>query len=264
MATNTEDYSDGLNNYDQLSSLLFSSRAGDWRLRRYSVSNYLTLVLILLMPLFEKKDQNLIPAVTPPASTPNTSSPRPAYHHTYVPSRDGDPYNSPISRSASAYSASEESASLVDKYNRNRGIGDVYARGGAELESDRNELFSGYNPPQKSGSGRFFDGSDTGRDPTPGEEKYEDIEGIKQQTHFVKQESVNSTRNALRMARDAEETARHTLTRLGDQSGKFLFILFGSAIDLFLQRSWRTLSVISTLLRATPNVQMTKQTNLSN
>ena len=97
----------------------------------------------------------------------------------------------------------------------------MYARGGAELESDRNELFSAYNP-QKSGSGRFFDGPDTGRDPTPGEEKYEDIEGIKQQTRFVKQESVNSTRNALRMAREAEETARHTLTRLGDQSGKFL------------------------------------------
>ena len=203
------------------------------------------------MPLFEKKDQNLIPAVTPPASNPNTSSPRPAYHHTYVPSRDADPYNS----------ASEES--LVDKYSRNGGIGDVCARGGAELESDRNELFSGYNP-QKSGSGRFFDGPDTGRDPTPGEEKYEDIEAIEQQIRFVKQESVNSTRNALRMARDAEETARHTLTRLGNQSGKFLFILFGSAIDLFSQRSWRTLSVISTLLRATPNVQMTKQTKLSN
>lgn len=95
----------------------------------------------------------------------------------------------------------------------------MYARGGAELESDRNELFSGYNP-QKSGSGRFFDGPDIGRDPTPGEEKDEDIEGIKQQTRFVKQESVNSTRNALRMAREAEETARHTLTRLGDQSEK--------------------------------------------
>jgi hypothetical protein len=216
------------------------------------------------MPLFKKKDQNLIPAVSPPASTPNTSSPRPAYHHTYVPSRDGDPYNSPISRSASAYSATEESASsLVDKYSRNRGIGDVYTRGGAELERDRNELFSGYNP-QKSGSGRFFDGPDIGRDPAPGEENDEDVEGIKQQTRFVKQESVNSTRNALRMAREAEETARHTLTRLGDQSGKFLFILFGSTIDLFFQRSLRTLSVILTSPRATPNVRMTKLMSLSN
>jgi len=34
----------------------------------------------------------------------------------------------------------------------------------------------------------------------------------------VKQDSVNSTRNALRIAREAEETARNALTRLGDQS----------------------------------------------
>jgi hypothetical protein len=36
----------------------------------------------------------------------------------------------------------------------------------------------------------------------------------------MKQESVSSTRNALRMAREAEETARGTLTKLGDQSEK--------------------------------------------
>jgi hypothetical protein len=126
-----------------------------------------------------------------------------------VASRDGDPYNN---------TASQDS-SLVDKYSRNRGVGDVYTRGGAELDKDRNELFSGYNPSKSAGSGRFFDGPDIGRAPPPGEENDEDIEGIKQQTRFVKQESVNSTRNALRMAREAEETARNTLTRLGDQSG---------------------------------------------
>ncbi|KAG9082442.1 hypothetical protein FS749_006837 [Ceratobasidium sp. UAMH 11750] len=36
----------------------------------------------------------------------------------------------------------------------------------------------------------------------------------------VKQESVQSTRNALRIAREAEETARNTLLKLGDQSEK--------------------------------------------
>jgi hypothetical protein len=36
----------------------------------------------------------------------------------------------------------------------------------------------------------------------------------------MKQESVSSARNELRMAREAEETARGTLTRLGDQSEK--------------------------------------------
>ena len=53
-----------------------------------------------------------------------------------------------------------------------------------------------------------------------------DIEGIKQNLRFTKQESVNSTRNALRLAREAEETARNTLTRLGDQSGMCVLCLY--------------------------------------
>jgi len=58
------------------------------------------------------------------------------------------------------------------------------------------------------------------REPAPGEENEEDVEGIKKQTKFVKQDSVNSTRNALRIAREAEETARNTINRLGSQSEK--------------------------------------------
>ncbi|TFK41126.1 hypothetical protein BDQ12DRAFT_646919 [Crucibulum laeve] len=173
------------------------------------------------MPLFKKKEKHLIPPVSAPIiSTPNHSDSSvarpPSYRSnasTYVPSRDGDPYN------RSSAPDTDTSSFVRDKYSRNNGVGDVYSRGGAELDKDRNELFSGYNP-QKSGSGRFFDGPEIGREPAPGEENDEDVEGIKQQTRFVKQESVNSTRNALRMAREAEETARNTLTRLGDQSEK--------------------------------------------
>lgn len=40
----------------------------------------------------------------------------------------------------------------------------------------------------------------------------------KQQMRFTKQESLASTRNALRAAREAEEVARGTLTKLGDQT----------------------------------------------
>jgi len=86
-------------------------------------------------------------------------------------------------------------------------------------------LFSGYNP-EKAGSGRFFDGpgasgGPAGRPPpAEGEETEEDVEAIKKDTRWVKQESVNSTRNALRLAREAEETGRTTLSRLGDQSEK--------------------------------------------
>ncbi|KAG6902876.1 hypothetical protein C0995_010045 [Termitomyces sp. Mi166 len=177
------------------------------------------------MPLFKRKEQNLIPPVVQGAPRSDRASPtsRSPYHSnasTYIASRDGDPYNAPSSRSdlytpPSSRSASHSTEDSVrDKYSRSNGVGDLYSRGTAEIEKDRNELFAGYNP-QKSGSGRFFDGQQSGRsEPSPGEENEEDIEGIKQQTRFTKQESVNSTRNALRMAREAEETARNTLTRL--------------------------------------------------
>ncbi len=175
-----------------------------------------------------RKDKPLIPPVEPPrtAPSPGSISPHPSYRSnasTYVPSRDGDPYSTP---SGKATSYPPEAPTPMndyeprDKYSRSNGVGDVYSRGAGELDKDRNELFSGYNP-QKAGSGRFFDGPQI-KEPTPGEENDEDVEGIRQQTRFTKQESVNSTRNALRMAREAEETGRNTLSRLGDQSGAHL------------------------------------------
>lgn len=52
-------------------------------------------------------------------------------------------------------------------------------------------------------------------------EEDEEVEGIKQQMRFVNQESLASTRNAIRIAREAEDTGRATLDRLGLQSGTF-------------------------------------------
>lgn len=49
------------------------------------------------------------------------------------------------------------------------------------------------------------------------EEEEEEVEAVKQQIRFTKQESVSSTRNALRVAAQAEETGRNTLQRLGEQ-----------------------------------------------
>ena len=46
------------------------------------------------------------------------------------------------------------------------------------------------------------------------DEEDEEVEGIKQQMRFVKQESLASSRNAVRIAREAEETARATLDKL--------------------------------------------------
>jgi protein transport protein SEC9 len=129
------------------------------------------------------------------------------------------PVESENSRSTSELSSSGTADTLVassDRYQRNRAV-DIYTRGQGNLETDRKELFSGYNP-EKVSTGRFAHDGPTLPDPT-GEENEEDVEGIKQQTRFMKQESVNSTRNALRMAREAEETARNTVGKLGNQSG---------------------------------------------
>ncbi|KAJ3502613.1 hypothetical protein NLJ89_g8806 [Agrocybe chaxingu] len=168
------------------------------------------------MSFWEKLTGGLRSPMTPPP-------PSPSHLHGFSSSSIRSSSDTYVRRDDGYYNGATSSASLANKYGQNRGIGDVYSRGRGDVESDRSELFSGHNP-LKSGSGRFFDGPDLGRDPTPGEEDEGDIEGIKQQTRFVKQESVASTRNALRLAREAEETARNSLTRLGDQSEKLLTI----------------------------------------
>lgn len=52
------------------------------------------------------------------------------------------------------------------------------------------------------------------------DEEDDEVEAIKQQMRFTKQESLSSTRNALRIAREAEETATNTMFKLSDQSEK--------------------------------------------
>ncbi|KAI9460845.1 protein transporter SEC9 [Lactarius psammicola] len=143
----------------------------------------------------KRKERNLIPPVE--SENPGSTS---------------DSYSS-----RSATSGTPSSDSVRDRYHRNNAV-DVYSRGQGNLDTDRRELFSGYNP--EKATGRFAHDGPTLREPAPGEENEEDVEGIKQQTRFVKQDSVNSTRNALRMAREAEETARGTINRLGSQSEK--------------------------------------------
>lgn len=184
------------------------------------------------MHFFKKKPESLIPPVSAPVSTVSSTISLGSSFDTYVASRD------------SAAPSNDYSSDLLAKeYNRNRGAGDVYSRGTAELDKDRDELFSGYNP-TKSGSGRFFDGPKlaTGKEDEEGDD--DDVEGIKQQIRFVKQESVNSTRNALRLAREAEETGRNTLARLGEQSGKLLLHCIALCLIFFLQRSWRIPSAL--------------------
>ncbi|KAH7925218.1 hypothetical protein BV22DRAFT_456687 [Leucogyrophana mollusca] len=88
----------------------------------------------------------------------------------------------------------------------------MYSSSNVHMDRNRSELFAGYNP-ERAEPGRFFDGPTIEADD-------DDVEGIKRQTRYMKQESLDSTRNALRLAREAEETARNTLMKLGDQSEK--------------------------------------------
>ncbi|KAK7726017.1 Protein transport protein S9 plasma membrane t-SNARE [Botryosphaeria dothidea] len=60
-------------------------------------------------------------------------------------------------------------------------------------------------------------GSYADRQLTQEEEEEEDVQAAKQQIKFMKQQDVSSTRNALRLAAQAEETGRDTLNRLGAQ-----------------------------------------------
>jgi len=159
------------------------------------------------MSWFKRKAAVEVPAVEPEAPSPSSRY-APSTTTTLVADRD-DQYEDSYSRA--------EAPRERERYGRNNSVGDSYSRRGGAVDDDRNELFSGYTP-QKAGSGRFFDGPPSGREPPPGEENDEDIEGIKKQSRYVKQESANSTRNALRLAREAEDTARNTLGRLGDQS----------------------------------------------
>jgi hypothetical protein len=159
------------------------------------------------MSFFRRKEQNLIPEPEKKGPAP-PRSPAPSYKttaSTYAPSRDGDLYGND-NRS----------------YNQQPSSGGYNSSRGGASDPARSELFSGYNP-ERAGPNRFT-ASDRGpelQEPTPGEENEEDVEGIKQQIRTTKQESVNSTRNALRLAREAEETARGTLLKLGNQSGAF-------------------------------------------
>ena len=212
-----------------------------------SLSLAYTTNLSANMSFWNRKEKNLIPPVQPAQSEEakrnelfgargNSTSPRPPSNFsrsssaTYVASRDGDPYASAPLPQQNSYGGP---AAGGDRYARQNAVGDVYSRGQANIDQDRNELFSGYRPPPGGGSGRFFDdgprggagggmGGRPGRrgTPPPGEEGEEDVEGIKQDLRYMKQDSVNSTRNALRLAREAEETARNTVSKLGSQSGE--------------------------------------------
>lgn len=197
--------------------------------------------------------------------SPQPPSYRESNSNTYNASRDGDLYGSgsrpPPPPSNTNYRDEKQDPydsrggngggsgirPVPERYGNRSAIGDPYARGG-NADADRAQLFAGYNADKRPAGGpagnRFASSGGGGAGPSGNrfggaggeddneprtfqtqEDEDEEVEGIKQQTRWVKQESVNSTRNALRIAREAEETGRNTLLRLGDQSGSYSVLL---------------------------------------
>lgn len=106
---------------------------------------------------------------------------------------------------------------------------DPYSRGGADVDADRAALFAGRNPdaPKRLGQDgtRFKSEAEWDQQREEGGNEEEDVEAIKSSIRQTKQESLASTRNALRIAREAEETGMNTLLKLGDQSGQLFIII---------------------------------------
>lgn len=117
------------------------------------------------------------------------------------------------------------------------GLGSTDPNDPTAAEADRSALFGGARdrtqqpsqggppPPYSDGQQPTYGGGSNeysmatyqDRQLTAEEEEEESVQATKQEMRFVKQGDVSSTRNALRVAAQAEETGRTTLARLGAQ-----------------------------------------------
>ena len=101
--------------------------------------------------------------------------------------------------SGSSYSSSRGQASTGSSAGRTYGSGGGYGGGGSS--------YSSRNP----GRSAFADDDDD-----------EDVEGIKQQIRGVKQDTLSSTRNALRALNESEEVGSRTLNKLSQQTDQMI------------------------------------------
>lgn len=88
-------------------------------------------------------------------------------------------------------------------------------QGGLTVDDLEAEYGRGSNSASQN---RGYDGAEQREEQV--DEEDDEVEAIKQQMRFTKQESLSATRNALRIAREAEETASNTMFKLSDQSEK--------------------------------------------
>lgn len=183
-----------------------------------------------------------------PPGAPNQMSMSPAGYPA------GGPAGSP---GDNGFPADKKAAYVPNKYNNQSGYGsDRFGGGGGSSsrhgaggygglgaadpndpgDANRNALFGGAAqrvqqqpqggppPPYSSDAGGYPGGSNEystsmyqERQLTAEEEEEEEIQTVKEEMKFVKQGDVASTRNALRVAAQAEDVGRETLARLGAQ-----------------------------------------------
>ncbi|KAJ9096606.1 hypothetical protein QFC19_007139 [Naganishia cerealis] len=172
------------------------------------------------MSFFRRKDKSVIPPVAPPpgydsspvsvSSTPPPpgAAARQQLFGSKTPAATGPP------AAVDPYANSRGASSLGRAPSYTSTPGDPY--GDAKGSSERDQLFGGFIPKEPVEKARVY--GYEGRENEDDFDEDEEIEGIKHQMRDVKQESLAGTRNALRVAREAEDTARGTLAKLADQS----------------------------------------------
>ncbi|EEB05799.1 SNAP-25 ue, t-SNARE component Sec9 [Schizosaccharomyces japonicus yFS275] len=156
-----------------------------------------------------------------------------AYAQASAPTRSMNPYamNSSSRAAASTPSPSvKKSAAYASSINTRESS----RTASPELEQRKQELFRGARmtrPDPETASqassqqGGYGYGMAEGRNneygaPSTYEEEEDEVNAIKDKMRFVKQDSLASTRNALQIAAQAEETGRATLNLLGQQTDK--------------------------------------------
>lgn len=172
------------------------------------------------MGLFKRKDNGpLIPPVAPPPGQQAKADPYAAQYAARAPARDpyasngSDPYAS--RGGGGAYGGSNGNPYGRSNPGGNPG-GNPYPDSN---DAARAELFGGMQGEIPAVKQRKY--GYEGRENEDDFDEDEEIEGIKQEMRTTKMDSLASTRNALRLAREAEDTARGTIGRLADQSGVY-------------------------------------------
>ncbi|WFD34730.1 Protein transport protein S9 plasma membrane t-SNARE [Malassezia cuniculi] len=175
-----------------------------------------------------------------PADTSSAHSSVPAYGQTGTassadiydtPSQGGNAYSNAYgsatnSRNAYTSTASSGNGSAYSSaYGSGSAYGNTYGSGSAYGSA------RAVNPTDAELEAEYGTGSAASRPPAdpygpygssnaPLDPEEEEIQQIKMEIRGTKNESLSSTRNALRLARETEETATNTMYKLGEQSDK--------------------------------------------